>query len=133
MNPPRCIVIAGPNGAGKTTFAREYLPTEAGIIHFVNTDLIAAGTRSARCRENIVTRAWSAFQGEARLRLRNDHERAATTFRDGMSNGDSIQDDPTFVTCIGRLQIPGKCMTIRFDRRDWWQSAHEKRSPENQT
>ncbi len=40
---PRCIVIAGPNGAGKTTFAREYLPTDAGVIHFVNADLIAAG------------------------------------------------------------------------------------------
>jgi len=40
---PRCIVIAGPNGAGKTTFAREYLPREAGVVHFVNVDLIAGG------------------------------------------------------------------------------------------
>lgn len=40
---PRCIIIAGPNGAGKTTFAREFLPREAGIVHFVNADLIAAG------------------------------------------------------------------------------------------
>jgi predicted ABC-type ATPase len=40
---PRCIVIAGPNGAGKTTFAREFLPREAGILNFVNADLIAAG------------------------------------------------------------------------------------------
>jgi predicted ABC-type ATPase len=40
---PRCIVIAGPNGAGKTTFAREFLPKDAGIIHFVNADLIAGG------------------------------------------------------------------------------------------
>jgi predicted ABC-type ATPase len=40
---PRCIVIAGPNGAGKTTFAREYLPHAAGVVHFVNADLIAAG------------------------------------------------------------------------------------------
>ena len=39
----RCIVIAGPNGAGKTTFAREFLPKDAGIIHFVNADLIAGG------------------------------------------------------------------------------------------
>src|SRR5476651_2479567 len=43
MNPPRCIIIAGPNGAGKTTFAREFLPKDAGIIHFVNADLIASG------------------------------------------------------------------------------------------
>lgn len=40
---PRCIIIAGPNGAGKTTFAREFLPKEARIVHFVNADLIAAG------------------------------------------------------------------------------------------
>ena len=40
---PRCIVIAGPNGAGKTTFAREFLPKDAGVIHFVNADLIAGG------------------------------------------------------------------------------------------
>ena len=40
---PRCIVIAGPNGAGKTTFAREFLPRGAGVGHFVNADLIAAG------------------------------------------------------------------------------------------
>ncbi len=40
---PRCIVIAGPNGAGKTTFAKEFLPNEAKVLHFVNADLIAAG------------------------------------------------------------------------------------------
>ena len=40
---PRCIVIAGPNGAGKTTFARRYLPEDAGMVHFVNADLIAGG------------------------------------------------------------------------------------------
>jgi predicted ABC-type ATPase len=36
-------VIAGPNGAGKTTFARQYLPTDARVIHFVNADSIAGG------------------------------------------------------------------------------------------
>jgi predicted ABC-type ATPase len=40
---PRSLIIAGPNGAGKTTFAREFLPKEAGVVHFVNTDLLAAG------------------------------------------------------------------------------------------
>lgn len=43
MKAPRCIIIAGPNGAGKTTFAREFLPKYAGVIHFVNADLLAAG------------------------------------------------------------------------------------------
>ena len=45
---PRCIVIAGPNGAGKTTFAREFLPMGAGIVHFVNADLIAGGLSPLR-------------------------------------------------------------------------------------
>jgi predicted ABC-type ATPase len=43
-NAPRCVVIAGPNGAGKTTFAREFLPYEAKIVHFVNADLIFQNT-----------------------------------------------------------------------------------------
>lgn len=46
--PPLCIVIAGPNGAGKTTFAKEFLIREAGIIHFVNPDLIAGGLSPLR-------------------------------------------------------------------------------------
>jgi predicted ABC-type ATPase len=43
LRAPRCIIIAGPNGAGKTTFAREFLPHDEGVVHFVNADLIAAG------------------------------------------------------------------------------------------
>ena len=52
------MIIAGPNGAGKTTFAREFLPKEAGIVHFVNADLLAAGlsptsalSRGTGCRQ----------------------------------------------------------------------------------
>lgn len=48
LKPPRCIIIAGPNGAGKTTFAREFLPKHAGIVHFVNMDLLAAGLSPLR-------------------------------------------------------------------------------------
>jgi predicted ABC-type ATPase len=40
---PRCIIIAGPNGAGKTTFAKKYLPNVAGLVHFINAELIASG------------------------------------------------------------------------------------------
>lgn len=40
---PRCIIIAGPNCSGETTFAREFLPRETNVIHFVNADLIAGG------------------------------------------------------------------------------------------
>ena len=39
----KIVIVAGPNGAGKTTFAHEFLPNEAGLMHFVNADLIAAG------------------------------------------------------------------------------------------
>lgn len=42
------IVIAGPNGAGKTTFAREFLPKDAKVVHFVNADLIAGGLSPLR-------------------------------------------------------------------------------------
>ena len=52
---PRCIVIAGPNGAGKTTFAREFLLRDAGIIHFVNADLIAGGLSPLRPEAVAVT------------------------------------------------------------------------------
>ena len=45
---PRCIVIAGPNGVGKTTFAREFLPKDARVTHFVNADLIAGGLSPLR-------------------------------------------------------------------------------------
>jgi predicted ABC-type ATPase len=39
----KIIIIAGPNGAGKTTFARDFLPSEAHTLRFINADLIAAG------------------------------------------------------------------------------------------
>jgi predicted ABC-type ATPase len=45
---PRCIIIAGPNGVGKTTFAREFLPKDARVTHFVNADLIAGGLSPLR-------------------------------------------------------------------------------------
>jgi predicted ABC-type ATPase len=53
----RCVVIAGPNGAGKTKFAREYLPKEAAIVHFVNADLIASGLSALKPEIAAVTAA----------------------------------------------------------------------------
>ncbi len=44
----RCILIAGPNGAGKTTFAREFLPKDTDVVHFINADLIAGGLAPLR-------------------------------------------------------------------------------------
>jgi predicted ABC-type ATPase len=41
-------LIAGPNGAGKTTFAKEYLPSDARVLNFVNAELIAAGLSPLR-------------------------------------------------------------------------------------
>jgi predicted ABC-type ATPase len=52
---PICLIIAGPNGAGKTTFATEFLPREAGILHFVNADLIAAGLSPLRPAKAVLT------------------------------------------------------------------------------
>lgn len=46
--PTSCVIIAGPNGAGKTTFAREFLPKDTNVVHFVNADLIAAGLSALR-------------------------------------------------------------------------------------
>src|SRR5476651_118543 len=63
MNSPRCIIIAGPNGAGKTTFAREFLPKDAGVVHFVNADLLAAGL--SPLKPNLATlNAGRLFLGE---------------------------------------------------------------------
>lgn len=38
-----CFAVAASRRRRKTTFAREFLPKDAGVLHFVNADLIAAG------------------------------------------------------------------------------------------
>jgi predicted ABC-type ATPase len=76
----RCVIIAGPNGAGKTTFAREFLPKETEIVHFVNADLIAAGLSALKPETAAVT-AGRVFLAEL-VRLAADGESFAfeTTF-----------------------------------------------------
>jgi predicted ABC-type ATPase len=69
---PRCVIIAGPNGAGKTTFAREFLPKEGRIIHFVNADLIAAGL--SPLRPELVTRAAGRLFLKELDRLASEHK-----------------------------------------------------------
>lgn len=64
----RIIIIAGANGAGKTTFAEEFLPNEAGILTFINADLIAAGLAP-------FDRARAAFRA-GRLMLKEIHDHA---------------------------------------------------------
>jgi septin family protein len=82
---PFCIVIAGPNGAGKTTFAREFLPKDASVIHFVNADLIAGGLSPLR-PELAALAAGRLFlteldprQSAPELRLREHAERARSS------------------------------------------------------
>src|SRR5262249_49794794 len=80
---PRCIVIAGPNGAGKTTFAREFLPKEADMIHFVKRRpyrqrAVAIAPR-ARCvvgRTAVPGGTGSPRSRPRGFRIRDDVERA---------------------------------------------------------
>ena len=78
---PRCIVIAGPNGAGKTTFARRYLPTNAGVVHFVNADLIAAGLSPLKPELAAIAAARTVLSEMDRLA----HERADFAFESTLS------------------------------------------------
>jgi len=70
---PRCIIIGGPNGAGKTTFAREFLSKEAGVIHFVNPDLIASGLSPLR-PELAALAAGRLFLRQLDLMAKSKHE-----------------------------------------------------------
>jgi len=80
---PRCIIIAGPNGAGKTTFAREFLPKDARVTHFVNADLIASGLSPLR-PELAALAGGRLFLAELDRRARTDTDFAFETTLSGL-------------------------------------------------
>jgi predicted ABC-type ATPase len=78
--PARCVIIGGPNGAGKTTFAREFLPKDTDVAHFVNADLIAAGLSALKPEIAAVT-AGRVFLAEIdRLVVAEENFAFETTF-----------------------------------------------------
>jgi predicted ABC-type ATPase len=97
------LVIAGPNGAGKTTFAQEFLPREAGVLAFVNADLIAAGL-SPLDPERAAIRA-------ARIMVRE--------IRDHVARGDDFAFETTlagrrYARAIPRWQAAGYGVSMIF-------------------
>ena len=76
-------IIAGPNGAGKTTFARRFLPDEAGIVHFVNADLIAQGL-SPFDPASAALRAGRIMIAEIRAHARSERSFAFETTLSGL-------------------------------------------------
>lgn len=105
MNAPRCIIIAGPNGAGKTTFAREFLPKDAGVIRFVNADLLAAGLSPLK-PELAVLSAGRLFLGELD-RLAKAHQDFAF---------ESTLSGLTYVSRLKRWKAAGYRIEIIFLR-----------------
>ncbi len=105
MNSPRCIIIAGPNGAGKTTFAREFLPKDAGVTHFVNADLLAAGLSPLQ-PDLAVLAAGRLFLGEL--------DRLAGTGQDFAF--ESTLSGRTYVSRIKRWKASGYRIEIVFLR-----------------
>ena len=100
---PRCIVIAGPNGAGKTTFAREFLPKDAGVINFVNVDLIAAGLSPLR-PDSVAITAGRIFLAELDRLARARADFAFETTMSGL----------TYKTRLRRWQKEGYRIEIIF-------------------
>lgn len=103
--PPRCIVIAGPNGAGKTTFAREFLPRDARIVHFVNADLIAVGLSPLRPELAAVT-GGRLFLAELDRLARARADFAFETTLSGL----------VYLQRLKRWKVTGYCIEIIFLR-----------------
>src|SRR5665647_3124090 len=105
MSSPLCIIIAGPNGAGKTTFAREFLPKDAGVIHFVNADLLAAGLSPLK-PELAVLNAGRLFLGELDRLAKSRQDFAFESTLSGL----------TYISRIKRWKAAGYRIEIAFLR-----------------
>ncbi len=105
MSAPRCIIIAGPNGAGKTTFAREFLPKEGGVVHFVNADLLAAGLSPLK-PQLAALNAGRLFLGELDRLAKARHDFAFESTLSGL----------TYVSRIKRWKTAGYRIEIVFLR-----------------
>jgi predicted ABC-type ATPase len=102
-------VIAGPNGAGKTTFAREYLPREGGVIHFVNADLIASGLSPLRPEIAARQAEWLVLAELSRL----SKERKYLAFESTMSGR-------TYLRLLSRWNEKGyRIEWFSWDWRPW--------------
>lgn len=112
---PRCIIIAGPNGAGKTTFAREFLPKDAGVIHFVNADYLAFGLSPLK-PELVRLEAGRLFLGEldrlakARVDFGFESILSGLTYVSRLRHWKNVgyQIEIIFL----QLESPGPCMII---------------------
>ena len=87
---PRCIVIAGPNGAGKTTFARDFLTKEAGVVNFINADLIATGLSPLKPDEAAVA-AGRVFLSELDRLTRADESFAFESTLAGVGHAERLR------------------------------------------
>ena len=144
---PRCIVIAGPNGAGKTTFARRYLPESAGVLHFVNADLIASGLSPLEPELAAIAAARLVLQEIDRLAAeRRDFAFETTCSGLGyVRRIRALKDDGYVVEMVylrlrsvhlalrrvaasvstARWLIAGLCMTTRSANQNLWRRVHE--------
>ena len=100
-------MIAGPNGAGKTTFARQFLPREAGVVRFVNADLIASGLSPVRPDLAAVA------AGKLLLREINRLAAARETFA-----FETTMSGLTYAPFLRRLKVAGYRIEIAFLRLD---------------
>ena len=101
--PPRALIIAGPNGAGKTTFARAFLPAEAGLLRFINADLIAAGL-APFAPETAAIRAGRLMLQEAAHSVQRGESFAIETTLSGLG----------YLRHIADWRARGYCVTLYF-------------------